>query len=192
MLCLNQDGFLFKGDIPSNILDELRVKGYINDGKFYELPINNNIDIEPWKSILSLYHIQDAVPEVTYINDLIQQLDLKESADKIIFYWQENYQQLDMTRPDAVKRPLRYDLSIVLSSVLKEVFSFRIGDRLSIKGLIYKDDTIKYKIIQATATNEVTAIPINQGNINFWNSNYKQGKFTIKLNDIKDIVKQRS
>lgn len=187
ILNLNQDNYIYKGNINIDTLDELKLNGYIKDDVFYELSVNTTVIDERWSKILSLYD-GSTTANILYIQDKIEKVNLTDQTEQIIKSWIENYTHIQEKRNTKVKYPIRYDILFFLSRALTPIFEFKTGDIVLEKNIVCSDGNLYYELIKNKIADKIT---ITEYDVNFWNKNYKEGKFTLKYNSFVDILESR-
>lgn len=170
MLSLNQDGYVWCGDLDSRTFRELADYSYLiplDDGNYLFRPDGESGDSSipaEWNKIAGLCG-SSGQQDLNYVRDKLKSAYLDGRMKDILVYWEEKYHSLQEIDHSKVKNRLKYDFSVVLVWWLWGNSRFEVGDVLEFgqdaKLLQYHDAMFKASIQDGAHKRGITAPPKN-------------------------------
>lgn len=198
LLAINQDGFVWTGELGDAAKNELAEHGYLSpsgDGFVFHVSGGGESAIpEAWKNIVGLYPgwtMRDVRNVLSRLNDIFA----ADRVNEVLNYWKEQYTNLQSVDHSNARNLLLYDFSIVLNWWLHKSFKFEPGD-IVIAGrnagnLRIKSELVKENICKSMIKNHADSFPIHDGNMGFWNGYFSRGLIDLKTSAICEIIQKR-
>lgn len=201
LLSLNQDGYIWCGDLEYRTRRELSDYGYLlplDNGNFLFRPDGEPGDSDTpaeWEKIAGLYG-SNSRQDWSYVRDKLKSAYLDDRMEDILTYWAEKYRSLQDLDHSKTRNRLKYDFSVVLVWWLWGNFRFQLGDVLEFgrdaKLLRYHDATFKANIQDGAHKRGLTSLVMNEEKtVAYWNENFAAEKFEIPLESVAKILKSR-
>lgn len=201
LLALNQDGYVWQGDLEPRTFHELSDYGYLTtlgDGNYLFQPNGEPEDVDvpsEWVRIADLYG-SSGRQDLRYIQGKLRSACLDDRMGDILTYWAEKYGALQEIDHSRARSRLRFDFSVILVWWLWDHFRFQPGDVLEVgegaKLLRFHDATFKVRV-QATITGKKSPeFHITNEAVNTWNTAFADKKFEIPLECVGKILKNRN
>jgi len=200
LLALNQDGYIWSGDLEPRTFHELTDYGYLlplDNGNFLFLPDGEagGYDIPAeWGKITGLYG-STGQQDLFYIRNRLKAVCLDDRLEDILTYWAEKYSALQKIDHSKARNNLKYDFSVAVTWWLWDNFRFQSGDVLEVgegaKRLWFHDDAFKSKIQTGVRDRKITQIIMTEAAANYWNTAFAARKVEIPLDIVGKILKAR-
>lgn len=119
LLALNQDGFVWRGDLEPRTFHELSNYGYLTtlgEGSYLFQPDGEPEDVDApteWLRIADLYG-SSGQQDLSYVRDKLRSAHLDDRMEDIIVYWAEKYKALQEIDHTKARNHLRFDFSVLL------------------------------------------------------------------------------
>jgi len=201
LLALNQDGYVWCGDLEPRTFQELADYGYLlplEGGNYVFLPDGETegYDIPAeWGKIAGLYG-SSGQKDLSYVRDKLKTACLGDRLGDILSYWGEKYEAIQEIDHSKVRNRLKFDLSIVLTWWLWSDFRFEVGDRLEVgqgaKRLRFHDTAFQEKTQRESNNRGMAVAYIQEKNVDYWNNAFSAQKFEIPLDVVGNILKSRN
>ncbi len=200
MLSLNQDGYVWSGDLEPHTIQELVDYGYLyplNDGDYVFLPDGDagEYDIPAeWGKIAGLYR-SNKQQDLYYIKGKLDAVGLADKIGSILVYWIEKYDALQWIDHSKARNHLRFDFSVLLIWWMWDNFTFEVGDVLEFgedaHTLRFHDDECKSFIVSGVQKRKITKLEMQPDILPYWNRIFAERKFEMPLNVVGKILKSR-
>lgn len=201
LLTLNQDGYVWCGDLEPRTFQELADYSYLiplQGGNYLFRPNGEAGDIDTpaeWGRIAELYN-SSSQQDLNYVRDKLKSACLDDRMEDILSYWAEKYHALQELDHSKARNRLKYGLSVVLVWWLWDNFRFQIGDVLEFgkdaKSLRYHDSMFKANIQEGAHKRGLSALPMcEESVVAHWNKNFAAKKFEMPLESVGKILKLR-
>ena len=201
LLSLNQDGYIWQGDLEPHTFHELSDYGYLtafDDGSYLFQPDGEPEDFDipaEWLKIADLYG-SSSQQRLSYIRDKLQSACLDYRMEDILIYWVAKYRQLQEIDHSKARNHLKYDFSVLLVWWLWDNFRFQPGDVLEVgegaKLLRFHDTAFKDKIQNGVRKRKITRINMDEAAANTRNNALAAKKFEIPVECAAKILKSRN
>lgn len=199
-LALNQDGFMWCGDLEASTRRELSDYGYLfqlDDGNYLFRPDGEVEDADipaAWEKIIELYG-PNSRQDWIHVRNKLQAAYLGDRTEEILSYWLKKYKELQEIDHSKARNRLKYDLSIVIVWWLWDNFRFQPGDVLEVgqgaKLLRFHDSMFAVTIQDGALKRGITKIRMNEKASDFWNSKLSSKKVEIPIESVAKILKNR-
>ena len=200
-LALNQDDYVWCGDLEPHTLQELADYGYLtpfDGGNYLFRPDGETEDSgipAEWSKIAGLYG-SSGQQDLFWVRDKLKSAYLDDRIGDILTYWIEKYADLQRIDHSKARNRLKYDFSVVLVWWLWGNFRFEMGDVLEFgqdaKLLRYHDAMFKANIQDGAHKRGLTSLVMNEEKtVAHWNKNFAAEKFDIPLESVAKILKSR-
>lgn len=200
LLALNQDGYIWRGDLEPGIVRELADHGYLvllgNEAYLFQ-PDGEQEDVDTldeWSKIADLYG-SSGQQDLSYVRDKLKSACLDDRLKDIIVYWAEKYKALQEIDHTKARNLLRFDFSVLLVWWLWDNFRFQPGDVLEVgedaKLLRFHDISFIDMIQSGVRKRRITRIVMDEAAVKIWNNALFAKKFEIPLEYVGKIIRER-
>lgn len=200
LLALNQDGFVWQGDLEPRTVYELLDRGYLTpfgDGNYLFKPDGEPGDVDvpaEWSKIADLYGSSNQ-QDLSYVRDKLKSACLDDRMEDVLVYWTEKYGALQEVDHSRARNRLRFDFSVVLVWWLWDHFRFQPGDVLEVeegaKLLRFHDISFMDMIQNGVRKRRITKIVMDEAAVKIWNNALETRKFEVPLECVGKILKNR-
>lgn len=201
MLALNQDGYVWQGDLEPRTVYELSDSGYLTpfgDGNYLFRPDGEPEDSDTpaeWLKIADLYG-SSGQQDLGYVREKLRSACLDDRMEAILAYWTEKYRLLQKIDHSKARNHFKYDFAVLLTWWLWDNFRFQLGDVLEVgegaKLIRFHDDTFKSKIQNGVRERKITQIHMTEMAADIWNTAFSNQKFEIPLECVAKILRSRN
>lgn len=201
LLALNQDGFVWQGDLEPRTVYELADCGYLTsfgDENYLFQPDGEPEDVNvpaEWVRIAELYG-SSGQQDLSYVRDKLRSACLDDRMEDILTYWAEKYGALHEIDHSRARNRMRFDFSVVLVWWLWDHFRFQPGDVLEVgegaKLLRFHDAALKTRIQTIAHGHKNASFNMTEANVSTWNTVFADKKFEIPLELVGKILKNRN
>lgn len=201
LLSLNQDGYVWCGDLEPRTFRELADYSYLipfQDGNYLFRPDGEAGDTDTpvgWDKIVELYG-SSSQQGLNYVRDKLNVACLDDRIENILSYWAEKHRFLQEIDHSKTRNCLKFDFAVVLVWWLWDNFRFQLGDVLEFgqdaKLLRYHDSMLKFNIQDGAHKRKLTAVTMStEETVAYWNKNFSAKKFEIPLESVAKMLKNR-
>lgn len=200
LLALNQDGFVWCGDLEPRAFQELLDHNYLiqlQEGNYLFRPDGDAGGIDTpaeWDKIAELYG-SSGQQDLNYVRTKLESVCLDDRIEDILSYWAEKYRTLQELDHHKARSHFKFDFAVLLVWWLWDNFRFQPGDELEVgpdaKLLRFHDTAFKDKTQRESRNRQMTVAHIQDSNCKYWNTAFAEKKFEISLESVGKILKQR-
>lgn len=200
LLALNQDGFVWRGDLEPRTFHELSDYGYLTtlgEGNYLFQPDGELGDVDvsaEWSRIADLYG-SSGQQDLSYVRDKLRSAYLDNRMEDILDYWAEKYMALQEVDHSRARNRLRFDFSVMLVWWLWDHFRFQLGDVLEVgegaKLLRFHDAALKTRIQTIAHGHKNASFNMTEANVGTWNTVFADKKFEVPIECVAKILKSR-
>lgn len=199
-LALNQDGFVWSGNLEPRTVRELESHSYLtplSTGGYLFRPDGEPGDMDAraeWEEVVKLYGSGNRQAYVS-IRAKLAAAHLEDQLQDILAYWVRKYPDLRKIDHSKAKNVLTYDFSILMTWWLWDNFRFQAGDILEVgegaKLLRFHDGRLKCTIQAGVTKRKITEIHMDESTANYWDGVLAERKVEIPLECVAKILESR-